>query len=109
MTGFAVTLDGVNIEDPLSYRFFSDDVFRFKGDLSLAPDFDSCVTGKHLEGVVDGFYLLFKPLSRGDHLIVVERARHARGAGEADRAADGTLMRALPSLSPWPARRSVPG
>ena len=31
-TGFVVTLDGVNIQDPLSYRFTSDHVFRFEPD-----------------------------------------------------------------------------
>ncbi len=70
-TGFEITLDGVPIVDPLSYRLTSDDVFHFKGDTSFAPDFDPCVTGKRQEAVSDGFYLMFRPLSRGDHLIVV--------------------------------------
>jgi hypothetical protein len=69
-TGFTVTLDGVAIEDPLSYRFTSDDVFLFKGDLSMQA-FDSCITGKRQPGVTDGFYLMFKPLSRGEHTIVL--------------------------------------
>jgi hypothetical protein len=70
VTGFTVTLDGVNIQDPLSYRFFSPDVFRFKPDPAMVA-FDSCVTVKHMEGVVDGFYLLFKPMTRGQHTIVL--------------------------------------
>ena len=70
VTGFTVTLDGVNIQDPLSYRFFSPDVFKFKADLSMVA-FDSCVTQKHMLGVVDGFYLLFKPMTRGQHTIVL--------------------------------------
>jgi hypothetical protein len=70
VTGFVVTLDGVNIQDPLSYRFFSDDVFRFSPDLSMVA-FDSCVTQKHMLGVVDGFYLLFKPMTPGQHTIVL--------------------------------------
>ncbi len=71
-TGFTVTLDGVAVVDPLSYRYTSDDVFRFKADLSLQSTFDSCVTGHMQQGVIDGFYLLFRPLSPGDHTIVVE-------------------------------------
>ena len=70
VTGFVVTLDGVNIQDPLSYRFFSPDVFRFKPDPAMIA-FDSCVTQKHLLGVVDGFYLLFKPMTPGQHTIVL--------------------------------------
>jgi hypothetical protein len=70
VTGFEVTLDGVAIQDPLSYRFTSDDLFFFKGDLSMQA-FDSCVTGKRQPAVSDGFYLLFKPLSPGEHTVVI--------------------------------------
>ena len=71
VTGFTVTLDGVNINDPLSYRFFSRDVFSFSPDLGMVA-FDSCVTQAHMLGVVDGFYLLFKPMPPGQHTIVLE-------------------------------------
>ena len=70
-TGFVVTLDGVNIQDPLGYRFTSDDVFRFSPDLSMVA-FDSCITQKHMLGVTDGFYLLFKPMTPGQHTIVLD-------------------------------------
>jgi len=70
VTGFTVTLDGVNIQDPLSYRFFSPDVFNFKPDPAMVA-FDSCVTVKHMKGVVDGFSLLFKPMTPGQHTIVL--------------------------------------
>ena len=70
VTGFTVTLDGVNIQDPLSYRFFSPDVFGFNPDPSLVA-FDSCVTQRHMLGVVDGFYLLFKPMTPGQHTLVL--------------------------------------
>ena len=69
-TGFVVTLDGVNMQDPLSYRFFSDDVFRFSPDLSMVA-FDSCITQENLQGVTDGFYLLFKPMPPGQHTLVI--------------------------------------
>jgi len=70
VTGFTVTLDGVEIQDPLSYRFFSPDVFTFSPDPSLVA-FDYCVTQRHMQGVVDGFYLLFKPMTVGEHTIVL--------------------------------------
>jgi len=70
VTGFTVTLDGVNIQDPLSYRFFSPDVFKFHPDLSMGV-FDSCITQRQMQGVVDGFYLLFKPMTPGQHTIVL--------------------------------------
>jgi hypothetical protein len=70
VTGFSVTLDGVPIQDPLSYRFFSTDVFTFTPDPSMIA-FDNCVTQKHMLGVVDGFYLLFKPMTVGQHTIVL--------------------------------------
>jgi hypothetical protein len=70
VTGFTVTLDGVNIQDPLSYRFFSPNVFGFNPDPSMIA-FDSCVTVRHMQGVVDGFYLLFKPMTPGQHQIVL--------------------------------------
>ena len=60
----------MNIQDPLSYRFTSDDVFRFQPDLSMVA-FDSCITQTHMLGVTDGFYLLFKPLTPGQHTIVL--------------------------------------
>jgi hypothetical protein len=69
-TGFAVTLDGVSIVDPLRYRFTSDDLFHFKGDPTM-QQFDGCVTGHRQPAVSDGFFLLFKPMSPGQHTIVI--------------------------------------
>jgi len=69
-TGFTVSLDGVEVVDPLSYRFTSDDLFLFKGNAGLSPDFDPCVTGRWQPAVTDGFYLMFKPLAPGEHTIV---------------------------------------
>jgi hypothetical protein len=70
VTGFTVTLDGVNINDPLSYRFFSPAVFDFHPSLDMVA-FDSCITQPNMQGVVDGFYLLFKPMPPGQHTIVL--------------------------------------
>jgi hypothetical protein len=71
VTGFAATLDGVTIHDPLSYRRTSTHVFLFKGDSSLNPGFDTCVTGHFQEAVSDGYYLMFEPLAPGPHTIVI--------------------------------------
>ena len=68
---FEVTLDGTQIKNVLSYRYTSDDVFYFKGDLSLKAAYDSCVTGQLQAGVADGHFLMFKPLTPGNHTIVV--------------------------------------
>jgi len=70
-TGFEVTLDGVSVVDPLSYRETSDDLFYFKADPSMTA-FDPCVTGKRQAAVIDGFYLLFKPLEPGQHVIEIK-------------------------------------
>ena len=69
-TGFEVILDGVAIVDPLSYRFTSDDLFFFKGDPTM-QQFDACVTGHRQPAVSDGFFLMFKPMSPGQHTIVI--------------------------------------
>jgi hypothetical protein len=70
-TGVVITFDGVDIVDPLSYRFTSDDLFLFKGDVSMQA-FDSCITGRIQPAVSDGFYLPFKPMVRGAHTIVID-------------------------------------
>ena len=68
---FAVTLDGVTIHDPLQHRRQSQHVFLFKGNPSLNPGFDTCVTGHIQEAASDGFYLMFQPMTPGPHTIVV--------------------------------------
>jgi hypothetical protein len=64
-----VTLDGVPIKDPASYRFTSTRLFYFVGDKSLAASFDACVTGSFQPAVADDLFLLFKPLPRGQHVL----------------------------------------
>jgi len=70
-SGLDVSLDGVDIVDPLSYRFTSDDLFHFRGDPSMVQ-FDSCVTGRRQPGVSDGFFLMFKPMAPGPHTILIQ-------------------------------------
>lgn len=66
-----VSLDGRPLSDVFSYRFVSDDLFSITGDPSLQQPFDPCITGSPQPAVVDGFFMMFKPLERGAHTIVV--------------------------------------
>jgi hypothetical protein len=65
-----VSLDGQPFTDVLSYRFASDDLFSITGDTSL-QFFDPCITGSPQAAVVDGFFMMFKPLDPGPHTIWV--------------------------------------
>ncbi|HET7855751.1 MAG TPA: hypothetical protein VFL41_04780 [Gaiellaceae bacterium] len=66
-----VSLDGRQVNDVMDYRFASDDLFTITGDPSLRLNLDPCITGSPQPAVVDGFFLMFKPLTRGEHTIVV--------------------------------------
>jgi hypothetical protein len=66
-----VSLDGRPFSDVLDYRFASDDLFYLTGDLSLQATFDPCITGSPQPAVVDGFFMMFKPLDLGQHTIRV--------------------------------------
>ncbi|HMJ55197.1 MAG TPA: hypothetical protein VK540_24140 [Polyangiaceae bacterium] len=65
-----VTLDGRPVVDPFRYRFTSSRLFYFVGDKSLATSFDTCVTGSLQPAVADDLFVLLKPLSRGQHVLV---------------------------------------
>jgi len=64
-----LTLDGAPLNDVLSYHVDSNNLFFFKGDLSLQTTLDSCITGGFQPAAVDAFFVLFKPLSPGHHTI----------------------------------------
>jgi hypothetical protein len=66
-----VSLDGQAFSDVLSYRFRSADLFTLTGDLSLQAGFDPCITGSPQPAIVDGFFMMFKPLDPGPHTIRV--------------------------------------
>lgn len=66
-----VSFDGRPLKDVFSYRYASNDLFRLTGDPSLQPVLDPCITGSPQKAVIDGFFMLFKPLKRGEHTIVV--------------------------------------
>jgi hypothetical protein len=65
-----VSLDGQPFSDVLGYRFISQQLLYFTGDPSMQA-FDPCITGSLQPGIVDGFFMMFKPLDRGQHTIVV--------------------------------------
>jgi len=66
-----VSLDGQLLNDVFSYRYHSDDLFSITGDLSLRLVMDSCITGQPQPAIVDGFFMMFKPLDRGEHVVRV--------------------------------------
>lgn len=66
-----VSLDGQPLNEVFSYRFVSEDLFYITGDLSLRNDLDGCITGSPQPAIVDGFFMMFKPLAPGPHTIVV--------------------------------------
>lgn len=66
-----VSIDGRQLDDVMSYRFASDDIFTITGDLSLQAFLDPCITGAAQPAVIDGFFMIVKPLTRGEHTIVV--------------------------------------
>jgi hypothetical protein len=66
-----VSLDGEPLNDVFSYRYVSDDLFYITGDLSLQQVLDGCITGRPQQAIVDGFFMMFKPLEPGLHTIRV--------------------------------------
>ena len=66
-----VSLDGQAFSDVLGYRFHSEALFSLTGDLSLQQTFDPCITGSPQPAIVDGFFMMFKPLEPGSHIIRV--------------------------------------
>ncbi len=65
-----VSLDGRQIRDVLSYRYVSRHLVWIKGHPSMQV-FDSCITGSRQPAIVDGFFLMFKPLRPGAHVLHV--------------------------------------
>jgi hypothetical protein len=66
-----VSLDGQAFSDVLGYRFHSEALFSLTGDPSLQATYDPCVTGSPQPAIVDGFFMMFKPLDPGPHVIHV--------------------------------------
>src|SRR5262249_50285113 len=75
-----VTIDGQQIRDVLGYRFTSTDLFEITGDLSLQTTLDPSITGSPQDAVIDGFFMMLKPLTPGAHTTL--RARPHASAGD---------------------------
>jgi hypothetical protein len=66
-----VSLDGRQLSNVFSYRYHSDDLFELIGDPSLREVLDPCITGWGQPAVLDGFFMVFKPLKKGRHVLRV--------------------------------------
>jgi len=66
-----VSLDGRPIKNVFGYRYASENLFAIKGDPSLQGPLDPCITGTWQPAVIDGFFMMFKPLDSGQHMIRV--------------------------------------
>jgi len=70
VTALDVSLDGRPVQHPLDYIYTSEDLFALKGDTSLQSTYDPCITGSYQADVVYGYFMMFRPMSRGMHTIV---------------------------------------
>lgn len=66
--GLEVTLDGVALNNEADYRVPSG-MFYFTGDPDLVNCFDPCITGEEQPGASDGYWMILKPLSKGQHTL----------------------------------------
>ena len=62
-----VEIDGQAVANVNSYRAASG-LINFTADPSWTA-FDSCITGSEQQAVVDGYWLMLRPLSAGEHVI----------------------------------------
>ncbi len=65
---FEVTLDGVPLNNEENYRFPSG-LFYFTGNTDLTNCFDPCITGEEQAAASDGYWMMLKPLSYGQHTL----------------------------------------
>lgn len=69
LSNMEVKLDGTTLDNPGSYRFFPPHSFKFTGDPDLANCFDWCINGDEQDGWSDGYWIMLKPLSKGQHTL----------------------------------------
>lgn len=68
LTEIAVSLDGVPLNNLMDYRVTSNRLMLITGDLSLQV-LDSCILGKPQPAAVDAFFIVFKRLEPGPHVV----------------------------------------
>lgn len=66
--GFEVILDGVHLNNEQNYRFPSG-LFYFTGNPDLTNCFDPCITGEEQAAASDGYWMMLKPLTYGQHTL----------------------------------------
>jgi hypothetical protein len=77
-TNLSLTVDGQSLANPTAYRFTSDDLAYFTGSTTLQP-LDPCITGQRQPAVVDGYFVMVKPLAPGRHTITFSASDPAAG------------------------------
>lgn len=65
-----LTFDGIEVENLDEYRFQSD-LFYFTGNPEQAECYDPCITGKPQPGAFDGYMVMFKKMTVGEHTITM--------------------------------------
>jgi hypothetical protein len=78
VSDLSVTIDGDEVSNLDSYKFITD-LFWFTANPDLAGCFDPCVTGGSQPGVADGYYVMLKPLSKGQHVVHYHMVNSAWG------------------------------
>ncbi|HMJ50470.1 MAG TPA: hypothetical protein VK540_00285 [Polyangiaceae bacterium] len=71
VNGMTITLDGRTVAHPFDYRYASPHLFSIRGDVSLKPVLDGCITGTRQPAVMDGYFMMLKALDEGAHRLTV--------------------------------------
>ncbi len=64
-----LSVDGQAVPDVVAYRFTSKHLFSITGDPSLQSVLDPCITGTPQPAISDGYTVMLKPLSPGQHVV----------------------------------------
>jgi hypothetical protein len=70
VTIIELTFDGTEVENLDDYRFLSD-LFYFTGNPEQAECYDPCITGEPQPGAYDGYMVMLKKMSVGQHTITI--------------------------------------
>lgn len=64
----SMTIDGNILPNPFDYRGTSG-LYDFTGNADLVNCLDNCITGSTQQAVSDGYWIMLKPLSTGEHIL----------------------------------------
>jgi len=70
ITNLQFTFDGETLQNINDFRATSD-LYYYTGNPELAACADPCITGDSQPGVSDGYFLMFKKMSPGQHIITM--------------------------------------